>query len=393
SYAFAGVQNGEPGMTCGGSYRLSVYSVGAAGPTPGPTPAPSPAPTPAPSPAPSPPPSPRPSPAPSPAPTPAPVSNNPQTSNFNIALELRGVSQSSVFESAIREWKSVIMGDLPDINDVLPGESACGPWPQGIDDLYICGKYEAIDGRSGILGAAGPRFYRTSGTPITGEMVFDSADVAFINLLGVILHEMGHVLGIGPLWMANGMTTKRTVPCPYAYNSKASQVYRELSGCNKAIPVEQSYGGAGSNCGHWEEKCFRTELMTPSAAQQLPMSRITIAGLEDLGYEVSYAQAESFSTAHMDSSCVCNRRGLRGEDDLSFSVARDGTIGDHRRLSDAGRAVAQQFGQELLQARQDATSLLPLPDGIEDIGTEVVFIMYEEGNTTYSIMVTSDPVD
>ena len=195
--------------------------------------------------------------------------------------------------------------------------------------------------------------------------------------------------------MANGLTESREKPCPYAYNSKASQVYREISGCNAAIPIEQSYSGSGSNCGHWEEKCFRTELMTPSASSSLPLSKITIAGLEDLGYEVSYAPAQTFTSAYMDSSCVCNRRGLRGweDEDLSFSVDRDGRIGDHRRLSDEGRAIAESYGKDILQARQDAMSLLPLPDGIEDIGTEVIFVMYEESNMTFSIMVTADPVE
>lgn len=194
--------------------------------------------------------------------------------------------------------------------------------------------------------------------------------------------------------MNKGLTATRSVPCPYAYDSKASQLYREISGCDAAIPVEMSYNGRGSNCGHWTEKCFGTELMTPSAGSKLVMSELTIAGLEDLGYSVSYDEAEPFTRANMDSSCLCNRRGLRGllEDgeEASFSVDREGTVSRDRRLSDEGNDVATQYGQMLLQQNRDSMSLTPLPDGITDVGGEVIFVMYEENDTIFHVMVTAD---
>ena len=98
-----------------------------------------------------------------------------------------GVSDTDPFTNAIQRWRAVITGDLPDVSEALPGTSSCGAWPEQIDDLYICGEYKAIDGRSGVLGSAGPRYYRSGGTPITGEMRFDIADVAYMNLVGVIV--------------------------------------------------------------------------------------------------------------------------------------------------------------------------------------------------------------
>jgi hypothetical protein len=105
--------------------------------------------------------------------------------------------------------------------------------------------------------------------------------------------------------------------------------------------------------------------MTPSAGSQLVMSRLTIAGLEDLGYQVSYDEAEAFTRSSMHSSCLCNRRGLRGlledEEDASFSVDRNGTVSRERRLSDSGYDAATQYGQMLLQQNRDSMSLIPLP--------------------------------
>ena len=165
-----------------------------------------------------------------------------------------------------------------------------------------------------------------------------------------------------------------------------------MSGCDASVPVEQSYSNGGSNCGHWKEQCFGNELMTPSASSQLPMSRLTIAGLEDIGYQVTYANAESSSSLH--SSCVCNRRGVRGlveaGDDAPLSVNLNGTVSRHRRLSDEGLDAATQYGQMLLQLNSDTNSFVPIPDGIKDMGAELVFVLYEENDTIFSIMVTAE---
>jgi hypothetical protein len=106
-----------------------------------------------------------------------------------MLVDLKGVSDTSPFTNAVAKWKKVITGGLPDSDVALQGSSACGAWPQSIDDLYICGIFTSIDGRSGVLGSAGPRFIRSSGTPIAGEMKFDSEDVEYINLVGVIVSD------------------------------------------------------------------------------------------------------------------------------------------------------------------------------------------------------------
>ena len=101
------------------------------------------------------------------------------------------MDDATEFQNAVAKWTRVITGGTDDISASLPGESECGPWPSYVDDLYICGKYKRIDGPGGVLGYAGPQYYRVggSGTPITGSIVLDSADVGqpWVNLLGIIV--------------------------------------------------------------------------------------------------------------------------------------------------------------------------------------------------------------
>ncbi|MEJ2504177.1 MAG: leishmanolysin-related zinc metalloendopeptidase, partial [Gemmatimonadota bacterium] len=62
------------------------------------------------------------------------------------------------------------------------------------------------------------------------------------------------------------------------------------------VPVENT-GGAGTENVHWRETVFNREIMTgfiESGVDQ-PLSRITIAAMEDLGYEVDRSAADDYS--------------------------------------------------------------------------------------------------
>lgn len=119
-----------------------------------------------------------------------PPTNAPEFS-ITLDLDLQGVGSRGVFDAAVEKWGQIITGDLPDFNGRLGGTSECGTWPTQIDDVYICGKYQSIDGIGGILGQAGPRAYRPdSKLPIAGTMIFDSSDIqagTIQDLFGVIV--------------------------------------------------------------------------------------------------------------------------------------------------------------------------------------------------------------
>lgn len=211
---------------------------------------------------------------------------------FNIQLNYSGDNAYlDEFQNAIAIWESIITGDLSD--RVLDGEI--------IDDLLIDATIEAIDGEGNILGSAGPRNLRGENLlPFKGEMRFDEADIANIDAQGtlqaVIIHEIGHVLGIGTLWGPNWIGL---VDDDFRYTGEnALAEYQALTAAdNDFAPVEEDFG-PGTQGGHWDETLFNAELMTgfvEGGGTAMPLSRVTVGALEDLGYQVDYTPADPFS--------------------------------------------------------------------------------------------------
>src|SRR5438876_1519294 len=65
------------------------------------------------------------------------------------------------------------------------------------------------------------------------------------------------------------------------------------------VPVENT-GGPGTRNGHWRETVFRNELMSGFiAGPGNPLSRVTAASLEDLGYVVDMDAAEAYALPNL----------------------------------------------------------------------------------------------
>jgi hypothetical protein len=61
------------------------------------------------------------------------------------------------------------------------------------------------------------------------------------------------------------------------------------------VPVENT-GGAGTRDSHWRESTFNNELMTGYLNNgSNPLSRITVASLADIGYQVDISRADAYS--------------------------------------------------------------------------------------------------
>ncbi|MGL5097325.1 MAG: pre-peptidase C-terminal domain-containing protein, partial [Planctomycetia bacterium] len=215
----------------------------------------------------------------------------PTQSNFTISLRFAGLSasQQAVFNQAAARWSQVITGDLP--NAVFQGTA--------VDDVLIDASAVPIDGAGKILGQAGPRETRSgSNLPIFGEMKFDSADLAELeangSLQAVILHEMGHVLGIGTLWEDFNLVTGVGTNAPRYVGANGVAAFNFIGGAGTSVPVENN-GGPGTADAHWEEDVLQNELMTGFIdLGSVPLSRLTAASLIDLGYVVNLAAADSF---------------------------------------------------------------------------------------------------
>jgi hypothetical protein len=177
------------------------------------------------------------------------------------------------------------------------------------------------------------------------------------------------------MWELAGVAGLSTSKCPYK-GIKANAEYKTLTGCS-VVPTEtDGTNGDGTYCTHWDDSCLKNELMTgflnEGSSATNPLSRITIATLDDLGYSVDYSKADSYTRSNVKSSCLCNNNrslmtsntttgtstiqqhhSLRARDGSSTIISSSSSSSSSRRkLSQEGHAMATEYGQSILQERQ-----------------------------------------
>jgi len=240
----------------------------------------------------------------------------PPTDGFDIRLEFvtdATPEQQSIFATAAARWEGLITGDLPielaQISQIYCG----GAVDEYVDDLTIRVIIAPIDGPGGILGQAGPCWVRDGSLlPAFGIMQFDSDDTGFSSFPAVVLHEMGHVLGIGTLWEPLGLVSDSNgvvTDCfpveggplatdPYFSGTQAIAAFDNVGGtdyANLKVPVENDFG-QGTRCVHWRESVLGSELMTGFAeAGTMPLSELTVKSLADIGYSVASSGWDLFT--------------------------------------------------------------------------------------------------
>jgi hypothetical protein len=132
-------------------------------------------------------------------------------------------------------------------------------------------------------------------------MTFDKVDLAKMEAEGilgdVITHEMGHVVGVGSRWAAKGLLVGKGTTDPTFSGPAAMAEYHKLrggSGDPVRVPVENT-GGPGTADVHWRDRTFGNELMTGFVnTAPNPLSRVTVAALGDLGYQVDVDAADLY---------------------------------------------------------------------------------------------------
>ena len=230
--------------------------------------------------------------------------------NNGYTIQLRYVNgatpaQKAFFEQARARWEGIITGDVPNTTGTIPARS-CGnsfktPSFNGeVDDILIDVLLQPIDGPGNILGAAGPCLVRSEDLlSVYGIMFFDSDDLAFLAEAGifdeVVVHEMGHILGIGTLWsFGRSLLQGATTQDPRFVGPQGIAGYLDVGGRGVSIPVEEGFG-PGTRLSHWDEETFDKELMTGFIGTKgAPLSVMTIGSVGDLGYQVSGATADHY---------------------------------------------------------------------------------------------------
>jgi hypothetical protein len=228
-------------------------------------------------------------------------------------IDLRYVNDVSpavraAFDRARARWEQVITGNLPEF--ALTGANqveanACGithpAVNEVVDDLLIFVEVVPIDGPGKVLGSAGPCMVRAAnGLPILGVVKLDADDLELMagnGMLGdVVLHEIGHVLGIGTLWRRFSLLQGAGTSDPLYTGERARSGFLLGGGAAlDGVPVE-SGGGSGTRDSHWREATLGSELMTGWInTGRNPLSSVTVGSLMDMGYQVNFGASDGYA--------------------------------------------------------------------------------------------------
>lgn len=201
----------------------------------------------------------------------------------------------SALEDSAGRWRAIITAPLPPVS--VHGRR--------IDGLRLGAA--VIGGHAGgAFAQAGPLKLRpgTAGTaaylPATATLAIDAQDFAMLaadgRLPSVLFHELGHALGFGMIWDLKGLIDDSGGDDPRFVGAQAKAEFGRLTGAGpREVPVENS-GGAGAANRHWRETVFGDEIMStyvPTAHN--PMSRLTLASMQDLGYEIDMRAAQDYA--------------------------------------------------------------------------------------------------
>ena len=235
-----------------------------------------------------------------------------RSGSFDIDLLLLGPETrllESVLQNAASWWMSILADtELSDVPVPQNSRLGCAGYESDqqigtIDDLALVIAAERLDGEFGVLAFAIPCSIRDeSYLPITGVVVIDADDIAWLqesgNLEEVILHEIGHVLGIGVIWydldlIQNPSSSGEEETDTHFTGPLAIEAFDEAGGANYTGGAKVPVASRGA---HWRESVLDDELMTPflNSGVLNPLSAITAQSLADMGYTVNVGQTELY---------------------------------------------------------------------------------------------------
>jgi hypothetical protein len=224
----------------------------------------------------------------------------------------------TALNGALARWEEVVTGDVNDITypptGLEPGDCSLvdismlnGAF---IEDVVVLMGIEPFDGPGKTLARGGPCGYSRGMLPvvISGQMSLDEADVASAPadyLEKIIWHEIGHAMGIGTLWQ--GSLTGAGTPDPRYTGTHGQSEWEDLAGSVAGgVPVQPNLEA------HWDEGWFDSEIMTPTAEGpfgNMPISRVTIGALVDLGWTADLDAADAYSLPSCADTCSLQAPG------------------------------------------------------------------------------------
>lgn len=230
--------------------------------------------------------------------------------------------QQGMIRAAADRWEQLVVGAIPPNSEMPPAiRDSCLASISGVGGGVISPELGDVDlfggllvfirsfyEDSSLLGRGGPCYWNGR-LPNYGFVMVNDANLGSMTstatLTQVMTHELGHILGVGPLWRMRGEDLLRpgTAHClDSSLDPGLPRTYKGAGGVAEYLLL----GGEGEpptdpTCGHWQESRFGNEMMTPTtrlseaATNPDPVSRMTLASLADLGYEVVMALADEYT--------------------------------------------------------------------------------------------------
>ena len=255
--------------------------------------------------------------------------------------------QRQAISGAVAKWQRAIVGHVGSLHLTEAAGRCVNGIPlidEDVEDLLLFVQLAAIDGPRNIIGQAAPcDVYLPAGLTLMGFLQLDVADLDLMlsegTLDNVVLHEIGHILGIGTLWNFRRSLLVGPVSGggldPYFAGANARDQFTLLQStyAGTPVPVENCVGisgcGAGTRDSHWRKSVFNTELMQGYSNPNMPMSRVTVGSLADLGYTVNLAAADPFTLATALQSSESAPVGREMMNDIAdtpiWGIERNGT--------------------------------------------------------------------
>ena len=214
--------------------------------------------------------------------------------------------QRQAVATAVQRWQRVIVGHVQttplveSANRCFAGAPAVN---ESVEDLLVFVQITSIDGPGNVVARAGPcTVHQPSGLTQMGLLQLDSTDMELLlgqgTLDNMVTHEFGHVLGFATLWNSSGrgLLNGSGTDDPFFSGASARAQFAQLfpSYVGNVVPVENT-GNVGTRDTHWRRSVFNNELMQGFSQAIMPMSRVTVGSLGDLGYVVDLSKADPFT--------------------------------------------------------------------------------------------------
>ena len=310
-------------------------------------------------------------------------------------------SYRSAFEDAVERWEDIITGDLPYafvegygyVDDILIEVA--------IEDIELsfAGVEQTILAISSVLDQRDARSAEGA-LPTYSRIVINSEEVGTIlNLDEFVSNTIGRALGFGALWEEFGLVRLIDGVATYV----GANALRELEDLNddlNGVTALEDGADGGLAAEYWSEAVFDAELMTsrveirrPDAGPGTPgipdnpISALTIAAMQDLGYQVNYDEADFYRL----SPGAFGRHVSTGPD-LTPGAAPTQSMAQPRLISDLSDPSGIPNGAAYIYTRPNALSENPASFALTDANTELI-VLAEGTNVVLIEAVTGESLN